>query len=702
MSDQHAPGISGSGDIPSGGFEVARIGLSVRAVNGLLRAGLTTIAAVNGVSDDHLLGIRAMGVGTVAEIRRRLAEFATVDDCHPATDTTADHAVPPSPRPARSVWPDRRLLLLIGTMPLGDLDLATRTVNRFSRAGWRTVADLYDVTDAEMLNLPRFGVVALEDWQRNRDMAIRVLAAAGLTPPDGAPQPLPDRVQPLNGSTAPDPISFGRRKHRTLRIAELALPDHVNDALATVGIDTIGDLTAWEEYDLAAALEDPSAIDTVLRAMSRHGMEFRATCYDEAWQAGLKVLVAWVKQHGTARVPRQVEDYLGYRLGQWTMWVRQKYKDGKLDPARVYALEQLPGWYWNRAQKQAMNVDAAEATYAALAAYAEKTGHAVPDSNDREAGLGLRDAANQVRDHREALPEDLVVKFDALPRWTWSDADADATVKARHRRDQLDRFFAEWKPKYDLLAAYAAHTGSASPRIDHTTEDGFWLGGWVVRQRQRRDRLQPRQVALLDALPGWYWDGRQSRSDREWEAAFDRLTDYVDQHGTAAVPLDCVTEDGFGLGAWVRRQAHGESDYLDEIQRELLEMLPDWQWLTPKGKVLSAERRARYEQRFEATTDRLAAYVTEYSALPTGDYREPDGFGLGHWVIQQRRNRRLGTLPEHRSRLLESRVPGWTWDVPVGKPSHRDKATHSGVGSTSAAPPTPPSGAGDRRHPNAQ
>jgi len=48
--------------------------LSVRAFNSLKRAGFDTIGDVTQKNDKELLGIRNLGVGTLAEIKRKLSD----------------------------------------------------------------------------------------------------------------------------------------------------------------------------------------------------------------------------------------------------------------------------------------------------------------------------------------------------------------------------------------------------------------------------------------------------------------------------------------------------------------------------------------------------------------------------------------------------------------------------------------------------
>lgn len=68
-----------------------------------------------------------------------------------------------------------------------------------------------------------------------------------------------------------------------------------------------------------------------------------------------------------------------------------------------------------------------------------------------------------------------------------------------------------WSMYLTAVADYSATHGHARVPASHTTTlaDGTPLrvGVWVsyIRQRQRRNQLDPRRAAQLAALPGWHW-----------------------------------------------------------------------------------------------------------------------------------------------------------------------------------------------------
>lgn len=59
-------------------MKIEELGLSARAYNVLRRAGIDTVEQLQQLSDDDLLCLRNMGVGTVKEIREKVAYVKTM------------------------------------------------------------------------------------------------------------------------------------------------------------------------------------------------------------------------------------------------------------------------------------------------------------------------------------------------------------------------------------------------------------------------------------------------------------------------------------------------------------------------------------------------------------------------------------------------------------------------------------------------
>ena len=64
-----------------------------------------------------------------------------------------------------------------------------------------------------------------------------------------------------------------------------------------------------------------------------------------SWEDQYARLERWVKEHGSATVPKSAM-FEGARLGAWVQAMRQQYRVGALSKERVRRLEGLEGWVW--------------------------------------------------------------------------------------------------------------------------------------------------------------------------------------------------------------------------------------------------------------------------------------------------------------------------------------------------------------------
>jgi hypothetical protein len=155
--------------------------------------------------------------------------------------------------------------------------------------------------------------------------------------------------------------------------------------------------------------------------------------------------------------------------------------------------------------------------------------------------------------------------------------------------------------------------------------------------------LSNERVQRLEAVRGWTWDPNETA----WEEGFSHLRNFAEREGHTRVRQRARVED-YPLGNWVgnQRQAYRKGTLARKRVRRL-EALPGWTW-TPDADA--------WEKGFA----RLQSYALRegHTRVPKS-YRDRDGFGLGNWLAQQRRQR--ATLGHERARRLES-LPGWAWN----------------------------------------
>ena len=209
----------------------------------------------------------------------------------------------------------------------------------------------------------------------------------------------------------------------------------------------------------------------------------------------------------------------------------------------------------------------------------------------------------------------------------------------------VEQSSASWEFWFGLLERYVARTGDGRVPVSHL-ERGRKLGSWVVAQRHNRVKglLSGEQENRLAALPGWIWN----TYDAMWEEGFEALKRYVETHGDARVPHDCIL-DGFSLGQWVvARRSQYKQGALPSHLAAQLEELPGWIWNT-------------YEAAWQNGYTALKRYAEINGTVRIAQKLKFDGVNLSSWVVAQRSRHRSGRLDPDKAAALEQ-LPGWTWD----------------------------------------
>jgi len=195
-----------------------------------------------------------------------------------------------------------------------------------------------------------------------------------------------------------------------------------------------------------------------------------------------------------------------------------------------------------------------------------------------------------------------------------------------------------------VLSGYAERTGNALIPA-RNSEGGFPLGNWVARRRREyaKGTLSPERTDALEQVKGWAWDAEQERFARGLAA----LEAFVARTGTALVP-NSHSVDGFPLGDWVsNRRKEPAAGTLSAGRTTALEQVEGWVWAAAQG---------RYDRGLAA----LAAFVVRTGTALVPYAHSEDGFPLGTWVANRRKEHAAGTLRAERTTALEQ-VKGWVW-----------------------------------------
>lgn len=573
--------------------------LSTRASNALKRAGLVTVQEVEAVSDVDLLDLRGLGEGGLSEIRRAIATYQSEGE---QAGVRCD----------------------MDAVDIRTMGLLPRTLNALLAAGLTNARDVEATAHADLLRLRGFGRVSLRDWTRRR-----AVVAADLS--DGT-------FDPVRIAAAPN---LSLLRNQVVRLADLDVNQATLDALEMFGVTTCADLTSFGG-DVILGLLDERAVAEITALMRTHAMTFRDTTSRDPFPRWLALLRRYVTATGDTLVPREHVTPDGHRLGRWVDRVRAEKCERALDASRAYALEQVDGWVWTTQVRRGRYAR----ILAELTAFVAEYGHSNPPATHP-----LRsDLAKVHRAYsRGGLNADLVAGFETVEGWSWV---------SRGRGDEGPSL--DFDGGLERLRAHAEKTGNASPRNCDRDESGYAVGAWVSRVRAAREDLTPEQVAAVEALPNWHWDGTAFYADQRWLTSYERALTRIDFDGRDA--YERATLDG----DWLYAQST-QRDSLPAHRRELLEALPYWKWHNPKRLRAAESKRV-----WNAWVEALRGFVAAHGRLPAS-HESHDGKRVGAWCAARRTEYRKGALDTRRVTELES-IDGWTWTVRRGRPRRDEVA----------------------------
>lgn len=429
-----------------------------------------------------------------------------------------------------------------------------------------------------------------------------------------------------------------------------------------------------------------------LRKVRRHG----TTPVDVRWKRSLEALQSYVRHHG--ELPTVTKDR---SLGLWVLEVRKEYQRASdhsyFDPAKIAALEAIPGWYWKTSDRHNFDFRVKQ-----VGDWMREHPHLeqVPSTISDQLGFRIDHWLSKMRALKLAseLSAQEIALLETIPHWRW-------VAKKIYRRSFVERELS-WRLKTALEEEVRSGSARGATKLWNcdivildrkivVEYDGEWAhcereqsdrektadliaAGWTVLRlrelplsrindwdllastKEELGDLADRVVAFLVSngcskksntqshLPKY--QGLREQADDPWYEGYALLKRYEAEFGSCA--RDIAKEyEGFRLWQWayVQRRAK-KRGLLSDRKIALLSNLSTWQWETMPQLNLGWDEAFR----------RAVEFQTAEGHYPPARYKSPDGFSLGRWTANQRDDYRRGRLGADRVSAL-SCLSGWAW-----------------------------------------
>jgi hypothetical protein len=340
------------------------------------------------------------------------------------------------------------------------------------------------------------------------------------------------------------------------------------------------------------------------------------------WHRMFLKLKAFLQTHGHSRVPQKWAP--DPSLANWVLVQRRVYGQGKMPENRVGLLQGL-NFIWHI---QAQYDQQWARYYGQLAAFHQEHGHChVPGKYKALVSWIER---QRLARGKGQLPAAREKQLNAL-NFTWTFRD----IKESY-----------WNDMYQALKEFKRNYGHCLVPLNNKAYKP--LGSWVASQRklEAQGKLAKRKRRQLDLL-AFTW-GQQVipqlkiRLDKQWEAKYEKLCRYRQQHGSCQVSLKIDPE----LQRWTRwqRRLFFEGQLKAE-RRELLEAI-HFPWCVQEVYWL---------RMYEALVD--FKHETGHTHVP---YHPGSQNLLAVWVYRQKKNR--AHLTTQQKDLLQTL--DFDWHIP--------------------------------------
>jgi hypothetical protein len=273
----------------------------------------------------------------------------------------------------------------------------------------------------------------------------------------------------------------------------------------------------------------------------------------EQWEEGFAALQKFREREGHCSAASDV-NVNNLNLGNWVKHQRQK-RD-QLTSSQLKRLNSI-GFSWDPRREQW------EEAYSALKEFKTQAGHCRVAKNHEVNGISLHNWNVSQRSRKASLAKEQIARLNSIG-FSW------------------DPFEEQWEEGFAALLKFHKQEGHC--RVTRgTIINELNLGSWVLKQRQKKQRLSPNQVKRLEGL-GFSWDPFSER----WEEGYATLIKFKMREGHCLVSQSHI-EGKFSLGTWVSKQRPKRAELsADRIKR--LESI-GFIWKPKRGPIPTIHKR---------------------------------------------------------------------------------------------------------------
>ena len=388
-----------------------------------------------------------------------------------------------------------------------------------------------------------------------------------------------------------------------------------------------------------------------------------------SWDAMYELAKEYYNQHGNLNVPKRYTTSEGYSLGAWIDTQRKVYAGktaGNLNKEQIKKLSVI-GMRWQNARESAWEKHYAEAEkyykehgdlLVGLQIFESKKNIDIKNTNKKNSDtlkLSLNSDKENCADKEDKENRDIVLgrwlaKMRAERKKLLNKEVKDNSVLTKERIARLNAIGMVWDTtdfiweKYFTAAEqYYQKYGDLAVPSYYITPCGIRLGKWISNQRKNWNKygvfqenaeiftkvegLTKQQEARLSDI-GMDWNEKNYTT---WEKSYQAAYRYWNEYGNLKVPSAYVTEDGYHLGRWIRRQRSLYCQIATEDGKKAQSQTAKRIKKLEQIGMIWKENDS-WQERFELAKE----YYKEHNNLDMPNNYIVNGVWLARWVREQR------------------------------------------------------------------